>query len=36
MRTMLESGFIAFAIICAIILVLGGLFSAFGSKWNEL
>jgi hypothetical protein len=33
---MLESSFIAFAIIFAIILVLGGLFSRFGRKWNEL
>ena len=33
---MLESGFIAFAIVFAIVLVLGGLFSAFGRKWNEL
>lgn len=36
MRTMLESAFIAVAIIFAIILVIGGLFSAFGRKWKEL
>ncbi len=33
---MLESGFVAFAIIFAIVLVLGGIFSRLGRKWNEL
>jgi hypothetical protein len=33
---MLEDGFIAFAIVVAIMLVLGGLFSRFGRNWNQL
>jgi hypothetical protein len=33
---MLESGFVAFAIIVALVIVLGGLFSRYGREWNEL
>ena len=33
---MLESLFVGFAIIVALVIVLGGLFSRFGRKWNEL
>jgi hypothetical protein len=32
---MLESGFIAVAIVVAIVIVLGGLFRRYGSNWNE-
>ena len=33
---MLESCIVALAIIVAAVIVLGGLFSRFGRKWNEL
>lgn len=33
---MLEDGFIAFAIVVAIMLVLGGLISQFGRNWKQL
>ena len=33
---MFESFFVGFAIIFALVIVLGSLFSRFGRKWNEL
>lgn len=32
---MLEISFVAFGIIVAIAIILGGLFSRYGRKWNE-
>ena len=33
-RAMLETGFVAFGIAVAIVVVLGGLFSWYGRNWN--